>query len=248
MNRTAAAALVSLLATSACAPPPPPPYSDVTFYWQFQDWDGNVYGNFDYTAPGCDVANVDHVRVTLSGPLGTLPSMTVPCVADNGMPGATFTGLPTGPYTWYIEGLRLDFPVFVIEGSGNVVNFPFFYPRLDAVYPNMDLYYELPPGVNCTGISEIAFELQNRDAQVVEYSSANVFVSCQAPPLNGFTMPSIPVGNAYGYPFIAAVDSFNRSLYQICGFGYPPDDPIIQLEPNGTVAFAPLFPSVGTCP
>ena len=245
MNRTAAAALVSLLATSACAPPPPPPYSDVTFYWQFQDGDGNVYGNFDYTAPGCDVANVDHVRVTLSGPLGTLPSSTVPCVADNGMPGATFTGLPTGPYTWYIEGLRLDFRVFDIQGSGNVVNFPFFYPRLDAVYPNMDLWYEIPTG--CTGVSEILFQLDNRDAEIVEYSSDNVFVACEEPPLNGFTMPSIPVGNAYGYRYIAAVDPAGRSLYQVCGFGYPPDPPLVQ-GPDGTSATASLFLPNGTCP
>jgi hypothetical protein len=249
MNRTAAAAaLVSLLATSACAPPPPPPplYSDVTFFWQFQDWDGNVYGNFDDTLPGCDVANVDSVRVTLSGPMGTLPSTTVPCVADNGMPGATFTNLPTGRYTWSLEGLRLDFRVFVVEGAGDVVNFPSFYPRLDAVHPNMDLFYALPPGVNCTGISEIAFELDNIVGGVVEYSSENVFVAC-GPPF-GFTMPSIPQGT-YGYRFIEAIPSLGPPLYKRCGVGLPPEPPLVQDLPNGSAYTIDLFPGDGTfCP
>lgn len=249
MNRSSAAILASLLAAAgtACGPTsaPPPPYTDVTFYWQFQDWDGNVYGDFSSAFPGCGVANVDEVRVSLFGPAGPLPPVTVPCVAVNGMPGATFTAVPTGPYSWLIEGLRIGFPVFSVEGGGDVVDFPFFDARLDAVYPNMNLYYDLPPGVNCTGISEILFELDNLDARLIEYSSANAFVTCLPPPSNGFAMPSIPVGNLYAFRYIAAVDSFGQSLYQTCD--WPPGPALVQ-GPTGSTYTAPLDPSVGTCP
>jgi hypothetical protein len=250
MSRTAAAILASLvaIATSACgpAPAPPPLYSDVTFYWQFRDQDGNRYGDFTASFPGCDVANVDHVRVTLTDPLGTLPSMLVPCVAVNGMPGATFTALPTGPYTWFIEGLRSDFPVFAVQGAGDIVNSPFFYPTVEAVYPNMDLFYTLPPGVNCTGVAEIAFELDNIDGGVVEYSSENAFIAC-GPPF-GFTMPSIPQGT-YGYRFIEAIPSLGPPLYKACGVGLPPEPPLVQSPPNGSSFTIDLFPGDGTfCP
>jgi hypothetical protein len=248
MNRIAAAALASTLALAipACGPPPPPPYSDVTFYWQFQDGDGNLYGDFTAGFPGCDLANVDQVRVTLTGPLGTLPPSTVPCVASNGMPGATFTALPAGSYVWFIEGLRLDFPVFSIEGAGNIVDFPIFYPRVGAIYPNMDLFYALPPGVNCTGIAEIAFELDNIVGGVVEYSSANAFVACGPP--YGFTMPSIPQGT-YGYRFIEAIPSLGPPLYKACRVGLPPEPPLVQALPNGSAFTIDLFPGDGTfCP
>ncbi len=246
MNRTAAVLAALLAATSACGPAPVPPYTDVTFYWQFRDQDGNLYGDGTAAFPGCDVANVDQVRVSMTGPAGSW-TQTVPCIAVNGMPGASFTALPAGSYTWFLEGMRLGFPVFAVEGAGNVVNFPFFYPVLDAIYPNMDLFYQLPPGVNCTGISEIQFELDNLDARVVEYSSANAFVACVPPPGNGFTMPSIPGPNNYGYRYVSAVDGVGRALYQVCGLGYPPQAPIVQ-GPGGVSALAPLLPATFTCP
>lgn len=250
MNRTAAAALASLLAFAGTAcgpgPVPPPPYTDVTFFWQLRDWNGNLYGDFSSSFPGCDLANVDEVRITIDAPGGSF-TQRVPCVAVTGMPGAIITNVPTGPITWYVEGLRLDFPVFAYQGGGDGVNFPTFYLTLDAVYPNMDLYYEFPPGVNCTGISEIQFELWNLDAQLVEYSSRNALVDCRPFPDNGFTMPSIPVGNLYGYTYVAAVDSLGFSLYQTCGFGIPPDPPLVQ-GPDGSAYTALLAPTLGQCP
>jgi len=251
MNRIAAAALATAfaLALPACGPPPPPPpppYTDVTFFWQFQDWNGNLYGDFSDSFPGCDMANVDEVRITLTSLAGT-DTLRVPCVAVTGMPGAIVTSVPTGPVTWIVEGLRLDWPVFAIEGAGDALNFPRFYLTVDAVYPNMDLYYEFPPGVGCTGVSEILFELDNLDAQLVEYSSQNVLVTCHPPPLNGFTMPSIPSGNRYGYRYVAAVDPAGLSLYQVCGFGLPPEPPLVQ-GPDGSAFTALLELPFGQCP
>jgi hypothetical protein len=250
MNRAAATLLASILAASiaACGPEPVPyaPYTDVTFYWQFRDGALNVYGNFTALAPGCDIANVDQVRVTLNSPIGS-QTMTVPCIATNGMPGATFTDVPTGPYTWTLEGRRLGFTVFVTDGGGDVFDFPFFYPRIEAIYPNMDLLYVLPTGLDCFSVSEILFELDNIVGGVIEYSSNNVYVACRPPPNNGFTMPSIPVGD-YGYRYVAAVNTLGQAIAQECRFGLPPQAPIVQVAPSGTAATSFLSYATVACP
>jgi hypothetical protein len=114
----------------------------------------------------------------------------------------------------------------------------------------MDLWYELPVGQTCAGIAEIAFSLDNLDAGIVEYSSNNVAVPCRAPPNNGFTMPSIPVGN-YGYRFVSAINApwpRGQAVFQLCGFGYPPDLPLVQTLPNGNAYTARLGFALGTCP
>lgn len=250
MTRTAALIVSSLaLAVAACGPAPVAPYTNVTFYWQFQDMDGNVYGDWSVYS-GCGSANVDQVRVTMSGPAGQW-TQTVDCLApDTFMPGAMFTNLPVGPYTWVLEGRRLDFTVYTATGSGDLVNFPVLHTTILADYPNMDLWYQLPLGQTCAGIAEIAFRLYNLDGGVVEYSSDNVIVACQPPPNNGFTMPSIPVGN-YGYQFVSALNApwpNGAAVYQVCGFGYPPQAPLVQTRPNGNAYTAQLGYAIGTCP
>ncbi|HET8734640.1 MAG TPA: hypothetical protein VFM45_12820 [Anaeromyxobacteraceae bacterium] len=243
------AAVVSAIAfaIAACGPAPVAPFTDATVYWNFQDMDGNVFG--DWTSQfggGCVGANVDQVRVSMTGPAGSWVQ-TVPCLATNLMPGATFTNLPAGPYTWTLEALRQNLTVFSTTGGGDIVNFPFFYATLPAVYPNMDLFYDLPVGGSCAQVAEIAFVLRNLDAGIVEYSSDNVLVTCRPPPQNGFTMPSIPVGN-YGYRFVSAIDAGGFSLYQVCGLGFPPQLPLVQSWPNGNAYTAPLAFAIGTCP
>ncbi len=252
MNR-AAAVVLALVAASACgpAPVPAPILTDLTLYWRFVDGDGNVYGNFTNAAPGCIGANVDAVFISFTGPAGTI-TQTVPCIATNGYPGATFTAVPAGAYTWRLQGMRLGLAVFEAAGTGVIPDTLYFDNDLTALYPNMDLYYDLPQGMDCTGIYSIEFELDNitNPTTVVEYSSANALVPCRAPPVNGFTMPSIPTGS-YGYRYVAAVDApppNGRSLYQICGFGLPPDAPLVQQAPNGNAYTAPLDLPLGTCP
>ncbi len=241
MTRAAAVSAIAL-ALAACGPAPVAPFTSATVYWNFQDMDGNVYG--DWTSQfggGCLGANVDEVRVSMTGPAGSWVQ-TVPCLASNQMPGATFTNLPAGPYTWTLEGRRQNFTVFTRAGSGDIVNFPIVYQTLLADYPNMDLFYQLPVGGSCTQVAEIAFQLNNVDAGIVEYSSDNVLVTCRPPPLNGFTMPSIPVGN-YRYRFVSAIDAGGFALYQVCGAG-----PIVQSWPNGVSFTANLGFAIGTCP
>jgi hypothetical protein len=238
------AAVVSAfaLAIAACGPAPVAPFTNATVFWNFQDMDGNVFG--DWTSQfggGCVGANVDQVRVSMTGPAGSWVQ-TVPCLASNLMPGATFTNLPAGPYTWTLEGLRQNLTVFSTTGSGDIVNFPTFFATLLAEYPNMDLFYQLPVGETCAGVAEIAFQLDNTDAGIVEYSSDNVLVTCQPPPLNGFTMPSIPIGN-YRYRYVSAINAGGFALYQACGAG-----PINQVWPNGVSFTAVLGYAIGTCP
>ncbi len=240
MHRTAAVLAAFLaVAVAACGLAPDAPYTDVTFYWQFQDRAGNRFGDFTAVNPGCGIsgaggiANVDHVRVTMNGPAGPI-LLTVPCVAVNGMPGATFTAVPTGPYTWTLEGMRVGLPVFIAEGTGTLMNFPAIDVTMLAVYPNLDLHYDWPLGGSCAGVAEITFELDNLDAQIVEYSSRNAFVACGAP--YGFTMPSIPVGNRYRFPFVRAVDRAGFVLSQACG-GV---GPLVQPS-SGTSATAHLM-------
>jgi len=252
MKRIAAFAAAALV-VAGCGPGPQPVpfFTDLTLYWQFVDQDGNRFGNFTGANPGCVDANVDDVVVTLIGP-GGRTVWTVPCVASNGIPGATFPQVPTGSYTWTVEGWRAGLAVFSMTGGGQVFDFPFFDTAPLAIFPNMDLFYDLPSGVGCTGIFQISFQLDNitvPSSPVVEYSSLNAFIPCGLPPNNGFTMPSIPLGN-YGYRFIAAVDApppRGRSLYQICGFGLPPDRPIVQVA-GGVFVVAPLSLPFGTCP
>lgn len=252
MNRIAAfVTAVFVLAGCAPAPVPIPMFTDLTFYWQFQDQDGNRYGNFTAAFPGCIDANVDDVVVTLTGPGGRVVR-TVPCVASNGVPGAMFAGVPTGSYTWTVEGWRAGLAVYSMSGGGQVFDFPFFDTTPLAIYPNMDLFYDLPSGVGCAGIYEIDFELDNITvpaSPVIEYSSVNAFIPCSPAPNNGFTMPSIPLGT-YGYRFIAAVDApppRGRSLYQVCGYGLPPDQPFVQVN-GGIAVHAPLDLPFGACP
>jgi hypothetical protein len=252
MNRAVPVVVAALLA-AACTPapfPPGPVFTSLTFYWQFIDGDGNTYGDFSVTRPGCIGANVDQVRIAYTGPAGTVVQ-TVPCIASNGLPGVTFDGVPTGNYTWLAEGFRGGLTVFSIRGGGQVFDLPFFDLALEANHPNMDLFYELPPGVTCLGIDEIAFALFNLDSSpnFLEYSSDNVRVPCRAPPDNWFTMPAIPLGN-YGYQFVAAVDApppAGRSLYQVCGLGMPPMAPLVQ-GTGGNAYIAPLALPFGTCP
>jgi hypothetical protein len=238
------AAFVSAIAfaVAACGPAPAPPYSDVTFYWRFQDMNGNLYGDWTAAYPGCGIANVDHVRVSYTGPAG-YETFTAPCTV-NGVPGAMPPApLPTGSYAWTLEGMRQGLAVYYAEGVSDFVNFPSFYLTLPAVYANMDLWYDFPLGGSCVGVSEILFELDNLDANLVEYSSANAFVGCGAP--FGFTMPSIPSPNNYGFRFVEAVDPVSRVLYQACGgVAYPPQAPIWHTgsEPASTAHL------VGICP
>ena len=230
---------------AACGPTPGPAFTDVTFYWQFRDLDGNVFGNAATGASGCGVVNVDHLRFRFQGPAGPF-TMTVPCTAVNGVAGAQFVGVPAGAYGWVVDGLRIGFPVFTVSGSGNVIDFPTFDLELLAVYPNMDLFYQLPAGVNCTGISEILFQLFNLDGGVTEYSSQNALVACGSP--FGFTMPSIPVGN-YAVPYMEAVAPLGTPLYKACRIGLPPQEPLVQQLPNGNAYTIGLFPAGGTgCP
>jgi hypothetical protein len=256
--KTTAAVLASslVLAMAACGPSPvaPPPYTgswtDVTFYWNFRDMDGNVYFTNDYsTNQGCLRANVDRIRVELDGPEGFL-TFDVPCVASNGIPGAMFTSLPAGAYTWRLQGMRQDFAVYTSQGSGIFFDLPVFYVQFQAVYPNMDLRYDLL-GVSCVGIAEIAFELVNGPLNpgVVEYSSANVYVACQEPPNNLFTMPSIPQG-FYGYRYVAALLApwpGGQAFLKQCFYGYPPSTPFEQLLPNGSIVTVPVPLTTGTC-
>ena len=257
MKRSAAPlALLAALSVLACGPGPVPVplYTDLTLYWQFQDGDGNVYGDFTAANPGCGVrtgpypggiTNVDTIRVVMTGPFPTW-ELSVPCTAVNGMPGATFTGVPTGAYGWLVQGIRLGLPVFEVTGGGDVFDFPFFDLRLQAVYPNMDLYYDLPPGVNCTGIAEIAFNLYNLVGQVTEYSSDNAYVACG--PARGFTMPSIPQGQ-YGVRWMEALPAMGPPLYKACRVGFPPQSPLQQTLPLGNAYTIALFPGDGTwCP
>ncbi len=253
MTRTAAALASSIaLAVAACGPAPAPPFSDVTFYWNFQDGDGNTFGNFTASNPGCGIANVDEVRVTYTGPTGT-SWFTAPCTVG-GIPGAMPpTPLPAGSYTFTLDGFRQGLIVYTAQGFGDIVNFPAFFLTLNAVFPNMDLWYELPVGQTCAGIAEIAFQLVNGPGQpgaVVEYSWENVLVACRMPPNNGFTMPSIPPGN-YGYRFVSAVNApmpGGQSVFQVCGLGYPPGQPLVQTLPIGNAYTAQLGFPLGTCP
>lgn len=230
---------------AGCGPAPVPAYTDLTFYWQFRDLDGNVYGDAATGVSGCGLANVDQVRFKFEGPAGPF-TMTVPCVAVNGVPGAQFVGVPVGGYGWTVQGLRLGWPVFTVSGVGNVVDFPTYDLELLAVYPNMDLYYQLPQGVNCTGIAEVVFELRNLDANLVEYSSDNAFVACGAP--FGFTMPSITVGH-YAVPYMEAVAPLGTPLYKGCRIGLPPQEPLLQVAPGGSAYTIGLFDAGGApCP
>jgi hypothetical protein len=247
MNRIAAAALASLiaLATSACGPAPAPPFTDVTFYWQFLDGDGILYGDYTARNPGCNAANVDEVWITISGP-GGVTDMVVPCT--NGLlPGVTLTLVPTGPSTWVIRGLRQQFQVFSVTGAGQIAGLPSFDTTLEANHPNMDLAYELPLGLDCSSVSGIRFELNNIVGRVVEYSDQNQFPACRPPPTNFFTMPSIPIGT-YGFRFVAAVNVLGQSVAQECGYGLPPQEPIVQVAPSGTLATALLAFTTVTCP
>ncbi len=249
MSRAALVALASLVATAACGPAPSAPFTDVTFLWAFRDANNNVFGNYGSGDPGCLGANVDTVLVSITGPAGTINYPAFTCTAPvTFMPGVVLTNLPVGTYSWSLQGQRQGLTVFSASGTSNFVNFPVFQTEMRAVFPNMDLFYNLPPGATCAGVTEIGFELWNGPGQtgsVLEYSSQNVMVSCGAP--FGFSMPSIPTGN-YGLRYVEAWQAVGPPLYQVCGVGYRPQSPIVQTQSGTGVTVDLVLGSGSWCP
>jgi hypothetical protein len=222
MNRAALAAVLLAVGGSACAPPPPPP--TLTLYWQFVGSQGQVYGNGTQRDPGCVAANVDQVRMFVTGPGGwVLDDFVYPCVFG-GVPGIFYDGLVPGAYSWAMEGRRLGMTVFYQEGVTNVFEPVVRTVPLLADFPDLLVSYTLPAGVTCasnwTGfpLGQIAFQILSTVPPFVEeYGDPNLFLTCQDPP-NAFTVPSLPPGT-YHMSFIAALTPTvipPASAYQEC--------------------------------
>jgi hypothetical protein len=231
MKRAAALAALALIG-AACepAPPPPPIYAstEITFYWRFVGDQGDVFGDYTIGNTGCETAAVDQVRISLTGPGGPY-SQTVACVQPNGSPGVIVPAW-VGVNTWTVEGLRTGHPVFRVQGTATVDVPATFDLTLDALYGDMNLFYDLPAGQACLAGDTIQVALYDYDyvpsrlAYTTNFPGYTVPLPCNYPPLappnqdNFFVIPSLVTSSAsgfYRFNFITVVRA-GFAEYQIC--------------------------------
>lgn len=246
-----AAAIAALLAGAACTTEPPPP-SSITLYWRFLGSQGQPYGDGTERNTGCLGANVDQVRLVLTAPGGVFwDDYTFPCAyGPTGVPGVVYDFVPEGTWTYALEGIRQGLTVYYASGVLDVFGPVVRTVPLAADYPDLLIRYTLPAGVTCatnwTGfpLGQIAFSMLNTVAPYVEeYGSANVSVTCQDPPNDVITAPSIPPAT-YHMRYISALTPTvipPAAAYQECAVPFTHGDLVDE------VTFY-LTQATGACP
>jgi hypothetical protein len=229
MKRAAAIAALAL-AGAACEPAPPVyAVSEITFYWRFMGQQGDVFGDYTVGNTGCATAAVDEIQITLGGPGGPY-ARTVGCVQSNGSPGVVVPAW-VGPNTWTIEGLRTGHRVFTVQGSADVGAPITLDLTLQAIYGDMNLFYDLPAGQACLAGDTLQVALYDYDynpsrlAYTTNLPGFTVPVPCNYPPLappngpdNFLVIPSLVTSSAtgfYRFNFISVVRA-GFAEYQIC--------------------------------
>jgi hypothetical protein len=218
MKRATLLLATALLGTStACSSRSSSP-GDLTLFWSFQDGFGRTSGQ-PGDNNGCGFAGVDSVDVTIDG-----STQTFTCTGPNAA-GITLQTFAPGSYPFTAVGFRSNEQVFTGSGTATVVRG--VNTETDVVLQALNpqgfvVFYSINGIAQCNfvGLVGIVYRLVDSVGRIVSTTEAvpgdatrQTPIVCD--PVNGFTIPNLPFGT-YSFDYLAAVDSINRSLFQVC--------------------------------
>jgi hypothetical protein len=236
------------LALSGCSRRNDP--GSLTFYWSFQDAGGAIAGDFTVRNPGCDIAGVDSVDITVGG-----VTSTENCVQSNGAPGVTITGFLQGPIQYGVDGFRGNERVFTTSGVVNArsnadVSTDLTLTPIDPQSLVVDFNVLNTTGTTSTQcvfngqpIVGLLYELQDASGNIVSSTDVPGSGGTVKQPINcdpntfGFSIAGVPLGN-YRLRYLTAVSAVG-GVVQVCS------QPIFH---GGFPAVVQLMTALSTCP
>jgi len=218
----------------------------MTFYWNFQDAQGRVAGNYTTGNTGCDVAGVDTVQVVIDN--GTF---TATCVGSNGVPGVQLQQFLPGAYPFTVNGLRNGEVVFTISGTANAdynvdsqvaVTLGPVNPQSLVVFYDVNGLVPTQCVFNGIPVAGLVYRLVDQFGNIVSTTEINGGLQ-QAPiacdPLSfGFSIPSKALAT-YTFKYLSAVDINGNAIVQTCS------DTVLH---GGFPAIVNLTTATGICP
>lgn len=244
MKRATLLLATALLGTStACTSHRSP--GDLTLFWAFEDASSRSSGQ-PGDNPGCAVAGVDSVDVTIDR-----STQTFPCTGPNAA-GITLQTFAPGSYDFSIDGFRGNERVFTANGVAQVVSNANTLTDvvLQAVEPQgLEIFYDNIAGVlqsscffNGQQVAGIWYRLEDRAGNVVSTTEVPLAgggvgqqpVACDPRSFGFITQPLL--FDTYTMRYLQAVNAQNVAIAQVCSFalahtGFPPG---IVLQPATT--------------
>lgn len=223
------AALVTALTGTGCivSSTEPQYFGDADVAWRFQNYDGQVAGNWTQANTGCGVAAITDVRLTVWDAANRLVvDDYFPCVDATGFPRAYLADLPVGRYTYAAEAWRGDAPVFYDEYFFDV--FANEVTMEDATLPVLAIapftvYYTQNGVRTCVGTPGMRFDLYTGGGTFLQ-STHPIPVACD-PISTGYTYPLDPVSGldpATGFSYqvdvfaLDGLDALAGSVNETC--------------------------------
>lgn len=167
-----AALAAALTGTGCIVSSTEPPVGDADVAWRFQNFDGQLAGDWTVANTGCGQAAISDVRLTVWDPAGRVVADDYfPCVDGTGYPRAYLSGLPAGRYTYAAEAWRVDAPVFYDEYFFDV--FANEVTMEDATLPvlavaPLTVYFTQRGVFTCAGTPSVRFDLYDPGAAFIE--------------------------------------------------------------------------------
>ncbi len=220
------AALATTLAGTGCFVSTDEPTGDLDLAWRFQDFDGNLAGNFTAGNSGCGVALPDDVEVAVYDDFNNRVYLrTFPCQEPgSGLPRAYLSNLRTGSYAWVATAYRAGSPIF--EDSGSVFVNANATSQVDATLgvlspAPLTVYFTQNGLFTCAGTPRIRYDLFTAGGVFLE---SNDQIPCD-PVSFGFTADTDrPTGFSYEVDLYAltaggvSVNETCRTLVRHGGF------------------------------
>jgi len=190
---------------------------DAVVYWNFQNWDNVIAGDFTAANSGCAVAAVTGValRITRGGAL--VEDILHPCESGNGVPGALVLNLRPGTYTYLATAMRGNDPVF--ENGGSFTIGDGLETRvdttLDVVFPQpLSIFFSRAGVFTCTGVNSVFYALYTSGGASL-ISSASI--ACPSNQELYFPQAAASqVGATYFVDFLQLLDGAGLSTHEKC--------------------------------
>jgi hypothetical protein len=192
-----------------------PGSGDALVYWNFNNWDNVLAGNFTAGNPGCDTAAVTEVDLEILRGGVRVEFLTHPCQALNGVPGTTVPNLRPGTYQYLATAYRGNDPVFENSGSfiiADGLETP-VQTTLDVVTPQpLSIFFSRAGVFTCAGVNSVFYSVLTSGGAPV--ASANI--SCPANQ-EVYVPAASTVGATYRVDFLQLLDGAGLSTHEKCG-------------------------------